>query len=143
MNDMRNLQLEEKRNMEIQEKKMDQSISTSTFNEGAETTTSASASQQSIARPPVASMYDHNSHHHQPQTQLTTQTHYHDLIQHRRLDAPRPGSARSRAMAKEMLEENKRLAAMRSMEKARNKTQEEEKARIDAMYWDSSSQYYR
>ena len=69
--------------------------------------------------------------------------HYHHLIQHRRLDAPRPGSARSRAMAREMLEENKRLAAMRAMEKANARREELASAREAAAAWDNSSQFYR
>ena len=183
MNDMRMMQLEHKRQQELQQKIQDQSLnqtspplngvsatavssvsllsekesdSTITLNNSSDernnnNNNTRSSSPQSVSSPP-GNIFDgshsnnndkHHHHHHQPHSQLSTETHYHNLIQHRRLDAPRPGSARSRAMAKEMLEENKRLAAFRNMEKARSKVQEEEKAKKDALYWDNSSQYYR
>ena len=74
--------------------------------------------------PSIAGGY---AHHHQPSS----------------ASHPRPGSAASRAMAREMLEENKRLAALRSMEKANARREELARAKEDARHWDSSSQFYR
>ena len=49
----------------------------------------------------------------------------------------------SRAMARAMMEENQRLAMLRSMNRAQEKRTESEQARRDAEHWDRSSQFYR